>query len=370
MDYRISDDGQLLRDSLRRYLIDRIPQAVDVVDHTEVWKDVSSSGWLEAFAHAVKDGQPAGLVEALHLVEAFGEIPSPGPVAVVAGFVLPLIDALGGVDVTDRTRAGWLLTAALPRLAGSGSAARWTYQGQEVTLRDSPNGLVVDGVLDPVPGADHADALLVPARRNGRTVLLIVPLDAAEVAVTAVSSLDLRHGAARVSLADAPVASIVESDDVDSQVHSAATAFSLFLDAEAVGGATEVTERTIAYVSQREQFGRPVGSFQAVRHKLADMALCTETARALAYRAAWDLRAGTPSALLDVLASRLYSSAAYVNVCESAIQCHGGMGFTWEQGLHVWYRAALAGRGLLTDVSALQRALGAHLQSIAEASSH
>jgi alkylation response protein AidB-like acyl-CoA dehydrogenase len=366
VDYGISDDGQLVADGLRRYLQARMPPLTDTFDQALVWKDLAGSGWLEAYAAAVRDGTQASLVEALYAMEAFGEVPVPGPVAVVAGLVLPLADGIAGSDLHEEVRAGRLLTAVPPRLTGTGSGARWTYRSQKAVLRNGPTGLVVDGVIDRVPGAEHADAVLIVANRGEHAVVVTVPLDGPGVTVTSYPGLDLRFSAAQVDLDGARVGRVFEADDIGARAHAAGPYFSLFLDAEAVGGAAEITKRTVAYVREREQFGRPVGSFQAVRHKLADMHVWTETARSLTYQAAWDLFGGGPDALADILASRLHASTAYVRVCESAIQCHGGMGFTWEQGLHVWYRSAIAARGLLSDIPGLRQALGGHLQSVAK----
>lgn len=103
--------------------------------------------------------------------------------------------------------------------------------------------------------------------------------------------------------------------------------------------------RSVDYCTTRTQFGRPIGAFQAIRHRLADAVVGVEGARSLVYQAAWNVATGASGAAFDVLASRLWASAAYLAAAESAVQCHGGMGFTWDQRLHLWYRAAVAGRG-------------------------
>ena len=339
MDYRVSDEGAALRQGLQRYLHARMPRPGDLADDGPIWEDLASSGWLEAYAIASDDGDPATLVEALHIVEAFGETPMPGPVAVVAGFVLPLMRTMDASDLEEQVRDGWVLVAELPHLAGQGGEARGrAYRGNEAVLSERHGGLRANGVLELVLGGDRADAVLIPVRQRDRTVLAVAALDAPGVSRSVARVVDLRFGVARVQLDDVEVRVVSDGVDIDTPVHRAASLFSLFLDAEAVGGASEMTKRTVAYTSERFQFGRPVGSFQAVRHKIADMAVLTETARALTYQVGWDLAAGSPDAVIDLLASRRYASAVYVTVCEAAIQCHGGVGFTWDRELHVWYR--------------------------------
>jgi alkylation response protein AidB-like acyl-CoA dehydrogenase len=113
------------------------------------------------------------------------------------------------------------------------------------------------------------------------------------------------------------------------------------LSLEAVGIAAKVLELAVDYAKTREQFGRPIGVYQAVSHRLADMYVETELARSLAYWAAWSVAEGDEQAPIAVAAAKAYCGDAAVSACERSIQVHGGIGFTWEHVLHVYYKRAL-----------------------------
>jgi len=147
------------------------------------------------------------------------------------------------------------------------------------------------------------------------------------------------------------------SEGVAAAVHRAGTIFSLMLDAHAVGAARHMIELTIEHVTSRSQFGQPVGRFQAVQHTLANMQVAAETSYSLMTAASESWRGRGDPSLSEVASSRLHAAAVAGRVCESAIQLHGGMGFTWEAGLHRWYRVARLSQHLLTDEPGLRRYL-------------
>jgi len=114
------------------------------------------------------------------------------------------------------------------------------------------------------------------------------------------------------------------------------------LAAEMVGGMERITEIAVDYAKTRKQFGKPIGQFQAIQHQCADMLLLTESSRSAAYYAAWALQENAPDARTAVSVAKSYASEAYREAGNRAIQVHGGMGFTWENDLHLYYRRAKA----------------------------
>ncbi|MBW0113694.1 hypothetical protein I4J48_00250 [Pseudonocardia sp. KRD-169] len=332
----------------------------------DAWRELVESEWLEHFSSADR-ADPAVRVAALHVAEAFGAAPVTGPVDVVAGYLLPLALTTAWTAGLDRLRDGSLVTALVPGIDASGPDAVPRRRAVRPAAAPDAHGIRVSGVLPRVACAAGAAAVVVAVQLDGRPALAIVELDRAGVIVGEPSGVDLRRPVADVTLDAVAVdaASIHAPPDLLEREDACAAGHSLFLDAEAVGGGTEVIARTVAYCTDRVQFGRPIGSFQAVRHRLADVTVQVEGARSLAYRAAWDLAAAERDAPADVVASRLWSSRAYLAAGEAAVQCHGGAGFTWEQGVHVFHRAALAGRGG-ADLAAARGALAAHLRALAD----
>jgi len=123
------------------------------------------------------------------------------------------------------------------------------------------------------------------------------------------------------------------------------------LCAEMVGGMQWVLDTTVEYAKTRQQFGRPIGSFQAVQHQCADMVLLTESARSATYYAAWALTENDPSAPLATSVAKAYCSDAFREVGNRGIQVHGGIGFTWEHDLHLYYRRAKSSETLFGDAT-------------------
>lgn len=370
MDYRLDDEVRFVRRSLREFLLQHMPELHREPPRGERVRAVAglgAAGWLEQYADAVHSGDPATLVGALVVAEEFGRVPVPGALAPVAGFLLPLAALAGLPGVGDRVREGAVLAAAVPALIGSSGDPRWGFPTASVSGRRRGDSLVLNGCVIDLPGAPEADQLVLPVELDDGIVLASAPSSATGVRVEPTEGLDLRSRCGRVHFTDVEVpGGIIGSvAELASALQTAAAAYSLFVDAQALGGADEVIRRTVEYTTSRVQFGRPVGSFQAIRHRLADAAILVEGARSLAHRAAWDLAAGRPGAVVDVVASRLAASTASLRAGEAAVQCHGGMGFTWEQGLHTWYRAAVADRGR-ADVPALRAAIGRHLAALAE----
>lgn len=370
MDYVFSDEAQQMRTHLGRQLGDLA--AAHPVPWTPspgldaVQKSLAASGWDQLLT-----SPPGSLVEAVHVAEAFGAVPVPSPTSLTMGLLHPLLDHVGGATagaVADALGAGAVVAAPVPRLERE-AEGRWEW-----TMWSSPLGQTIGGGLtgsvEHIVDAPRARLVLAPVLLDGRPVLAVVRPESPGVSIVAQTGLDLRWSIGRLEADEYSPEQLIDSTELGPAVMHAAPRFSLALDAEAVGGAQEVLRRTVSYVCGRRQFGRPIGSFQAVRHRVANMAVRVETSRSLLHQAAWSLETqGPQDALEDIAASRLHAAQTYREVCEAAIQCHGGMGFTWEAGLHVFYRAALTGSALLSDrphlVTALaERLLAPHSSSV------
>jgi alkylation response protein AidB-like acyl-CoA dehydrogenase len=294
--------------------------------------------------------------------EETGRALAPSPLLATAVLTAPLLLALGTdaqrTDLLPRIASGGL-TAALavpgPALAtalgftGHDPRGEWAGGGRAggVQARRADGGWRLYGQADQVLDGHSADLLVVAAHTGGfarsRVLLFLVRGDAAGVTRVRQTSLDATRPQARVQLRDT-AAELLGSADADALPALARLGDTVgaCLAAEAVGAADRVLERTVEYVGQREQFGRPVGSFQAVKHRLADVYVEVQAARSAAYYAAWAASHGEPVgglALAQALQA-LRSAAA------EGIQLHGGIGFTWEHEVHLYFKRA-AGDELL-----------------------
>ncbi|MZF53496.1 acyl-CoA dehydrogenase [Streptomyces sp. SID5594] len=294
--------------------------------------------------------------------EETGRALLPSPLLATAVLAAPLIAALG----TPAQRAGLLpriadgaLTAALAVPGGSMAAALgltadnragdWAGGGRaggvQARQDTGDGGWRLYGEADRVLDGHSAGLLLVAAHTGGyprsRTLLFLARAEAEGLTRTRLTSMDETRPLARVELRDTPAELLGEDEaagDVCGALATTGRAAAAHLAVEAVGAAAGALERTVAYVKEREQFGRAIGSFQAVKHRLADLYVRVEAARSAAYHAAWDPAAG-PLALAQAL-------EAARTVAGEAVQLHGGIGFTWEHEAHLYVKRA-AGDELL-----------------------
>ena len=220
-------------------------------------------------------------------------------------------------------------------------------------------GLCLDETFIAVPHAHHATHLLVPVQdEEGVVALAIFDAQDAGLSICREPVLDLTAPTASVTFTSACSAAqaTTRDDGLRRDVLLATLRLLHLISAESIGGTEHVLRQTVEYVSGRMQFGVPVGSFQALKHTLADVHVACELGRGLLYDVGERLERDVEHAALDVLLTRLHTADSFSHACEVAIQCHGGAGFTWELGLHYWYRAALRHRATpvtTTDLRAL-----------------
>lgn len=315
------------------------------------WLDLLDGGWL----HMLVDGgdtSAAQFARRCPVLEEWGGPLVPGPVLLTVAWLLPLLRMASRERLSALVGQGRVFTAT--REATDGRSA------PPFGAVESGAGWLVRGRSRLVPWLPDVDEVVVTARdRSGGTVVASVPTSAGGVQVIPGTTVDPGISVGDLVLDGAVASSLVE---VDAAGHAAAGAlYSLALDAQAVGGSAALLHKVVRYVSDRRQFGQPVGSFQAVKHQIADMLVATEAARSLLWLAA-DRFAAKPDdpPWEEIDASRICAAGAFRRSAEQAIQCHGGTGFTWEEGLHLYYRRALVAGSLLGNVDVAARRLVAN----------
>ena len=339
VDEQASDvDEQAIADGLSRALAgDR--ESFD----RDSWRKLAASGWLQMLTEG--PGDPAEVLARLIApMEQWGATVAPGPILLTVAWILPVLRSANSQQLADEISSGLVVTATREATSVAASPTIRAVQDQ--------GSWRLSGHARLVPWLPDADKVLVTASTGDNTdIVACVSSDGAGVAHTAGETVDPGVSVGDLILGDAVAETVIGADIA--ALRTAEAMYSLALDAQAVGGAADLTTRTVRYVTERRQFGQPVGSFQAVKHRVADMLTATEAARALLWLAAERLadRPGEPP-WEDIDASRVCSGSAFRKVAGDAIQCHGGMGFTWEQGIHLHYRRALIAGSLLGDVDA------------------
>ena len=355
MHYTPSADERDLRASLRAFLISQLPPSAyaEICDQATgfdagVWSRLADSGWLDLHEISSMEGASAWPSAGVLMAEEFGRTLVPAPVELVAGFLLPVLHRLGskpfGLNLDEKVFADAVPAVCVTPLLGLVYPHR---APTDLVVSVAANGAVtLSGRLSNVQFAASACSMYLPVVSGADWMLLRVTLSAPGATVAAVKTIDPGRTAATVTLDEVvvPASDVVRvdagGDSVRDVLAGGLLSYLLFLDGKATGASEALLERTLAYVVEREQFGVPIGSFQAVKHKIAEMATAVEAARSLAAYTAWQVEQLHEDRAEAVLASRLHAAEVYRRVCEMAIQCHGGMGFTWEVGLHFWYQSA------------------------------
>lgn len=389
MDAALSEEQERIRRTLRDVLRERCgPGEIRAAVRTEagydaeLWRLLAGRVGLAGLAVPARyGGAGCGPTELALACEETGRVLLPSPLLGTAGLVAPLIDALGTeaqrAELLPRLAAGELTGAfavpggALPVALGltAPNDGDWSGGGRAGGMQARPgpdapapdgSGWRLYGEASQVLGGHSADLLLVAARTGGyargRTLLFVVrPTAARGVTRARLTALDETRPQGRVQLRDAEAVLLGDAEaDVPGALARLGRCAAAVLAAEAVGAADRALERTVAHARTREQFGRPIGSFQAVKHRLADLYVAVQAARSAAYYAAWAVGVGAED---DDTAGGLALAQALEalrKVAGEAVQLHGGIGVTWEHEVQLYFKRAASDELLFGPVHRLR----------------
>ena len=358
-----------LRRSVRRFLEARSPVAevrrlMDTEDGFDraVWRGMAEQVGLQGIhvpeAHG---GAGLGQVELGVVLEELGRclacVPYFSTVGLAVNALLASGDERAQADLLPRFASGEA-TGTLAVLEPPGG---WDLDSLAARARRQGDGWVVDGVKAFVVDGHTADVVLVAAHAPGGLSVFAVEGAGAGVERVPVPQLDQTRKLARVELSAAPARLVGEEGGAGSWLPRALDLAGVALAMEQVGGAQRCLDMSVDYAKARHQFGRPIGSFQAIKHRCADMLLRVESARAAAYYAAW--AAAEDAEELPAVASlaRAYCSEAYSWAAGETIQVHGGIGFTWEHDAHLYFKRAKSSELFLGDGSYHRERLAARI---------
>ncbi len=359
MNFDLGDDQRLLKDTARTFLERECASAKlrALLDDPrgygdELWSKIVELGWPALAVPEAYGGVGLGFLDLAVVLEETGRSLLPGPffsTAVLTGLTL----ADGG---SEAQKQRWLPEIAAGRAVGAAAVweegGAWAPASIEAKARKTKSGFALSGRKCAVLDAHVADFLLVAAKLGSSVALFVVERDAKGLAIEPMKTVDGTRRVANVTLTGVKV-----SDDALVGGHPDGwPLISRMLDraaagmaAEMVGGAGKTLEMSVDYAKIRVQFGRPIGSFQAVKHKCADMMLLVESARSAAYYAAWAIDNGAADASIVASIAKAYASEAFRKCAGDAIQVHGGIGFTWEHDLHLYFKRAKLGEMLFGD---------------------
>jgi alkylation response protein AidB-like acyl-CoA dehydrogenase len=342
MNFDFSDDQKFLKSEARKFLdANASPERVRAVLDEEgkafdqaLWKAVAEQGWLGAAIPEQYGGLGLGHLELCVIAEELGRAVAPIPFASTVYFLAEAILLAGD----DEQKSDLLPKIAAGQIIG----AIATSEGPGATTAASVRATVSDGRLNgvklPVTDGDIANVALVLAKENGKPGLFLVDLDGAGVTRQALKTLDPTRDAAKLTFSDAPVSRVGLAGAGMELVEQIFDRAAILLAFEQCGGADKCLEMAKAYALERYAFGRVIASYQAIKHKLADVYVKNELARSNAYYGAWALNTNAPETPLAASAARIAASEAFWFAAKENIQTHGGIGFTWEMDCHLYYR--------------------------------
>jgi alkylation response protein AidB-like acyl-CoA dehydrogenase len=336
MDFELSDDQQALQEAARDLLDDlaappRVRAALDVPDgyDTALWRAIVGQGWLGVELPEDRGGLGAGMVELAVLFEEVGRHVAPVPflptalaLGALARAVAEGAEGVEAAEVVDR----WIEPLATGDAIGCVS---WTPPSRAPSAREDGAAWVLSGRPDPVVHAPVADVAIVATADGLFAVdLVAVGRPAAEPA------MDKTRRLGWLAFDGTPALRLGGADAVAAFLDRGAVAHAV----EMLGAAARVLEMATEHAKDRVQFGKPIGSFQAVKHRCADMLVDVEGMRSSAYYAAWCIGAGHPDASVAASVAKTWCSDAARRVMASGLQVHGGIGFTWEHDLHLFLK--------------------------------
>jgi len=351
MDFSFSSDQQLLKNSARAFLDEHCkPAAVRLLwddprgESDTMWKEMAQLGWLGLSLPEAYGGSGLGMVETAILLEELGRAAYPGP-------YWPTVLAAEAVAAagTDAQKNRWLAAIATgdarATLALLDADLDWDPVAMSARAEKTPRGWALSGTKRFVPWAHVASVLLIPARAPEGPTLFLVDPSASGLTLSPVQGMDLATRWVQIDMENVPAA----ADAVLGTAGQAAPLLASLVRRGAVGAAAEMLgaarrclDMAVGYAKVREQFGQPIGSFQAIRHKCAEMLLEVENSHSAVYYAAWALDAKAEDGELAASVAKAYVGDAARKVCGEAIQVHGGIGFTWEYDLHIYMKRAKA----------------------------
>ncbi|GGE15775.1 acyl-CoA dehydrogenase [Polymorphobacter glacialis] len=344
-----SDDRGALREALRRLLQDHGSEAdvrrtmiTDSGHDPALWRrltDMGITGLLVGEAHGGGGGGP---IEIEMVMEEAGAALLCSPLLSTGILAVGLLQGLGNAEAAARLLPAIADGSRIATVAITGTTGTWTEAGVGVTATRSGEDWTLDGTASYVTHGQLADVLLVVADTPDGTAIFEVEPSTAGVAVAALPTFDHTLRLARINFSGVPARVLASNRPAWEAVQEAMDLALVALAGEQAGGARAVLDMTVAYAKSRVQFGRAIGSFQAIKHMATDLLLETESATSAARHAARCLAENTPDAAAAISLAAFACADAFVTTTATSIQMHGGIAFTWDHPAHLYLRRARA----------------------------
>ena len=357
MNFGFSEEQEELRKMVKRFLEEKSPETEvrRLMATTEgydpaVWTQMANELALQGLGIPEEfGGQGYGPVELYVVFEEMGAALYCGPYFSTVALAANALLFVG----TDADKATYLPGIAsgdtIATVALTDDAGRWDLTATSTTATAQGEGFVLNGVRSYVTDGSTASLILVPAMTPTGLSLFAVAGDGLGVSRQSLPTMDQTRKQSRLELKDAPATLIGLQGEALAGLETTMQVAAAALAAEQVGGAQRVLNNSVEYAKTRVQFGRPIGSFQAIKHKCADMLLDVESAKSAAYYAAWAAQERNDELAIASSLAKSFCSEAYFHCAAENIQIHGGIGFTWEHHAHLYFKRAKSSELFLGD---------------------
>ena len=367
MDFGLNEDQETLAKYARDFLENECPTTFvrsmldhETADDASFFKHMADLGWMGIAIPEEFGGQGMTYVDLAVLLEEMGRALVPGPYFATVCLAAPVLLEAGN-DTQRKELLGAIASGERrAAVAHTEAGGRTDASGVELSARSEGGSFVLSGTKRFVLDAHVADTIVVAARTSEGSdptegvTLFLVDAGASGMSIRQLKTMDMTRRLCDVTFENVKLDADAVLGDVDRgwpKLERAMQRATGLLAAECVGGANKVLDMSVAYARERVQFGRPIGSFQAVKHKCADMLVDVELGRSAMYYAAWAASDEEQELALASSIAKAFCGEAYTRVASNGIHVHGGIGFTWEHDMHLYFKRAKANEVLLGDPS-------------------
>jgi alkylation response protein AidB-like acyl-CoA dehydrogenase len=357
MNFGFSEEQEELRKMVKRFLDEKSPEsevrrlmATAEGYDPAVWHQMANELALQGLGIAEEfGGQGYGPVELYVVFEEMGANLFCSPYFSTVALAANAVTLVGSEADQATYLPGIASGETIATVALTDDAGDWNLATTSTTASASGDGWAVNGVRNYVTDGNIASVIFVPAMTNKGLSLFGVQGDAEGVTREALPTMDQTRKQSRVEFKDAPARLVGVEGAAQAGLETTMQVAEAALAAEQVGGAQRVLNNAVEYAKNRVQFGRPIGSFQAIKHKCADMLLDVESAKSAAYYAAWAAQERNDELPIAASLAKSFCSEAYFHCAAENIQIHGGIGFTWEHHAHLYFKRAKSSELFLGD---------------------
>ncbi len=364
MNFAFSEEQDQLREAVRRFLETKSPstEVRRLMDTTEgydpaVWTQMAQELGLQSL-HIPEEfgGQGFTFVELGIVLEEMGRVLLCAPYFSTVVLAADAILNAGTDDQKAKLLPGIASGETIATLAFTEPNGKWDASGIEMVAKGSGDSYTLDGTKMFVLDGHTANLIVVAARLEGTSgedgiSFFAVDGDAAGLTRTALSTMDQTRKQAKLEFSGVSATPIGTPGQAWPALSKTLDQAAVAIANESIGGAQKVLDMSVEYAKVRVQFGRPIGSFQAIKHKCADMLLEVESGKSAAYYAAWAAAEDNEELPVAAALAKAYVSDAYFHAASENIQIHGGIGFTWEHDAHLYFKRAKSSEILLGDAT-------------------